>query len=144
MSDENIAEYELKTKVINFLEIAYKSNSGITSSIVKSKNGFTIKVDDQGNAILSGKAGIVRFSVKDEFRNYGVDLKVASLMFSGSHDGKLHYHASFKFMGMSEIKFKSVIDVKKLILSCSGLLCQAARAMKNRHRVIDQHIQQGQ
>ncbi|MCF6324352.1 MAG: hypothetical protein L3J89_08525 [Gammaproteobacteria bacterium] len=143
MSDnETATSYQLKVKVINFVELAYKSNGDITASLIKSRGSFTLKVNDKGEAVLSGKAGMVRFSVKNEIKQFGIDLKVASIMFSGNRNGKIHYTAFFNFMGGAKVEFSSIVDVEKLILSCSGLLCQAARLLKNRHKQIDQSLYQ--
>jgi len=141
-NNETTTSYQLKMKVINFIELAYKSNGDITASLIKSKGGFTLKVNDKGEAILSGKSGMVRFTVKDEIKQFGIDLKVASIMFSGNRNGKIHYAASFNFMGGAKVEFSSIVDIEKLILSCSGLLCQAARLLKNRHKKIDQSLYQ--
>ncbi len=141
-SNEEMNSYQLKIKVINFIELAYKSDGDITGSLVKSKGGFTLKVNDKGEAVLSGKAGIVRFSAKEEIKRFGLDFKIASIMFSGNRNGKIHYAATFNFMGGVKVAFSSIVDVEKLILSCSGLLCQAARMLKNRHKQIDQSLYQ--
>jgi len=141
-NEEEKSSYQLKIKVINFIELAYKSDGDITASLVKSKGGFTLKVNDKGEGILSGKAGIVRFSAKKEVKQFGLDFKVASIMFSGNKNGKIHYTATFNFLGGVKVAFSSIVDVEKLILSCSGLLCQAARLLKNRHKQIDQSLYQ--
>jgi len=143
MSDkEPTTSYQLKIKVINLIELAYKSNGDITTSLVKSKGSFILKINDKGEATLSGKAGMVRFTAKNEIKKLGIDLKIASIMFFGTPNGKIHYTASFNFMGGAKVEFSSIIDVEKLILSCSGLLCQAARLLKNRHKQIDQSLYQ--
>jgi hypothetical protein len=48
-------------------------------SLVKSKGSFTLKVDHDGNSTLFGKAGNVRFSVKDNINSFSMDLKYASI-----------------------------------------------------------------
>lgn len=140
MSDNGTSSYQLKIKVINFIELAYKENEGITRSLIKSKGPFTLKINERGEATLTGKSGVVRFDVNDEIKQFGLDIKMVSVMFSGGNEGKLHYMASFNFLGSVRVEFSSVIDIEKLILSCSGLLCRAARLLKNRHQQIDQSI----
>lgn len=142
MSNEGSSPYQLKVKVINLIELAYKENEGITTSLIKEKGAFTLKINENGDAVLSGKAGIVRFSAKDEIRQLGLDLKVASIMFSSGQNGKIRYVASFSFFGSIQVEFSSALDIEKLILSCSGLLCRAARLLKNRHKQIDQSLYQ--
>lgn len=140
MSESGVSSYQLKIKVINLVELAYKENEGVTTSLLREKGPFTLKVNERGEAMLTGKAGNVRFDVSEEVKQIGLDLKVVTIMFSGSKDGKLRYMASFNFAGGVKVEFSSLLDVEKLILSCSGLLCRAARLLKNRHKQIDQSI----
>jgi hypothetical protein len=140
-NEDSTSEYQLKIKVINLIELAYKSDDKVTVSIVKSKGPFTLKVDQNGNATLSGKAGVVRFAASEEVNKFGIGFKYANIMFFGGN-GKLNYSASFGFDRIGKITFTSFIDVEKLILSCSGLLCQAARLLKNRHKQIDESLLQ--
>jgi len=128
------------------LEISYKSNGEITANLIKSKGPFTLRIDQNGSATLSGKAGTVRFSVKNNVSSFGVDLKYVGVFFSGTGNGKIVYRATFKleaadFKAIS-ITYSSFLDLEKLILSCSGLLCQAAKHLKNRFQKIDRSIQE--
>ncbi len=141
MSNDSANSTQLKIKIIDLIELAYKSNDGVTTSLVKSSGPFTMSIDDQGNAVLSGKAGLVKFSAQDQIKQIGVDLKRASIMFSGSKSGKLHYVASFDFWGGLSVEFASVLDIDKLLSSCSGLLCHAYRLIKTeRHKAIDKSL----
>ncbi len=133
-----ITNTEIKIKIINFLEIAYKTDRKLTASLVKNKGPFTLEVDNTGNATLSGNAGVVTFSVLDEIKQFGLKFKYASVRFSGNKQGMINYQASFG--APIEISVMGFIDVENLILSCSGLLCIAARAMRNRHHLIDKSI----
>ncbi len=65
-------EIEIKIKLLKFLEIAYKMDSNLTTVIVKDKGPFTLSVDNTGKVTLSGKAGVVEFSVNDEIKEYGI------------------------------------------------------------------------
>lgn len=142
MSDEDpTSTYQLKIKVINLIELAYKSDDTVTVSVVKSKGPFTLSVDQNGNATLSGKTGVVRFSANEEVQKFGIGFKYANVTFFGGNK-KLNYSATFGFDRIGKITFTSFIDVEKLILSCSGLLCQAARLLKNRHKQIDESLLQ--
>ncbi|KKO47155.1 hypothetical protein WG68_00420 [Arsukibacterium ikkense] len=140
MSENSVSSYQLKIRVINFIELAYKENDGVTTSLIKEKGPFTLKVNERGEAMLIGKAGTVRFDVSEEVKQIGLDLKMVSVMFSGGREGKLHYMASFNFAGGVKVEFSSILDIEKLILSCSGLLCRAARLLKGRHQQIDQSV----
>lgn len=124
-------QHKIKVTVLKLIELAYKEDEGITTSLVKSKGSFTLKVDQSGEVTLSGKAGVVRVSASEEVKSFGVDFKFMSLMFF-SNGRKLHYMGNIKF-GVASIEIKSVLDVKELILSCSGLLCRAARSLRDRY-----------
>lgn len=141
-NEESTSNYQLKIKVINLIELAYKSNGDLTASIVKDRGRFSLRVDHNGRAKLSGKAGVVRFSATEEVNQFGLDLKLASIMFFGTDSEKIRYTATFKFAGGLDIKFSSSLDVEKLVLSCSGLLCRAARSLKQRHKMIDKSLPQ--
>ena len=84
---------------------------------------------------------MVKFSGKPELDEMGIDLEYGSVMFSNIGNNKLAYTASIKFKSVAKIEYSSVVDVEKLILSCSGLLCRAARGMKNRDRQIDKALE---
>lgn len=91
-------------------------------------------MSQDGKATLSGAAGLLTFSVSEEVKAIGVDFKYASIMFSGNKDGNLRYMATFG-LG-SPVRVNGALDVEKLILSCSGLLCSAARAARQRYKLI--------
>lgn len=131
-------EIEIKIKLLKFLEIAYEEDGTLTAAIVKDKGPFSLSVDSSGNASLSGKAGVVKFSVREEIKEYGFDFKYVRAMFSGNKNGMIQYSLSFGIG--SEVIVKGMLDVEKLILNCSGLLCRAARAYKFRAQMIDKSI----
>ena len=129
---------EIKIKIIKFLEIAYQTDGKLTTALVKDTGPVTLSVDNTGKATLSGKAGIVSFSVDKEIKQYGLKFKYASVMFSGNRQGMVNYRASF---GVPiEITIMGFIDVENLILNCSGLLCRATRALRNHYQLIDKSI----
>lgn len=129
-----ISKYELKLKIVKFLEIAYDSDEQAILGFVRSAGPFKLRVSQNGKAILSGAAGLLTFSVSEEVKAIGVDFKYASIMFSGNKDGNLCYMATFG-LG-SPVRVSGALDVEKLVLSCSGLLCSATRAARQRYKVI--------
>ena len=139
MNPNSPKKSELKIKVIRFFEIAYDNNGQLTTAIVKSGEPFTLSITPNGTATLSGKAGHLSFNVSEETKSFGFDFRFVSLHFRGTKDKQIQYSATFN-LGYISIHYFSNIDVKNLILSCSGLLCIAARAMKNRFKLIDQSI----
>ena len=139
MSDEN-AERKLKITVIKLLEVAYSNNEGITTKLVRKAGPFTMRIDEKGRVELSGKMGHFKFDGKPTLEKMGVDLKMASLMFSNAGNNRLNYSAKIKLAAV-ELEYSSTLDVEELLLSCSGLLCIAARAMKDRTNQIDRSLQ---
>lgn len=135
---KKVTSTEVKVKLLRFLEIAYKTDGKLTTALVKDKGPFSLSVDNKGNASISGKAGIVKFSVAEEVREYGINFNYVSVMLSGNKDGIVHYRGTFK--SFVEVSINGFIDVEQLILHCSGLLCIAARALKNRYKMIDKSI----
>lgn len=95
-ADVEPTTYQINVKVLDYIELAYNENKEITVNLVKSKGAFSLKVDQNGNATLTGKAGIVRFSVNNTGDKIGFDLKCVSIMFFGERSGRnLHYSATF-------------------------------------------------
>jgi hypothetical protein len=45
------------------------------------------------------------------------------------------------FVAVAAISVSGSFDIEQLILSCSGLLCKAARALKERNRAYDFELQ---
>ncbi|AFU98416.1 hypothetical protein M5M_06105 [Simiduia agarivorans SA1 = DSM 21679] len=54
---------------------------------------------------------------------------------------RVGYTATFSLEIISVI-VSGNFDLEKLITSCSGLLCKAARALKGRHQAYDAELQQ--
>ena len=137
MSQPN--EAQLKVRLFRILEIAYESDGDLTTSIVRSQDPFTLTITSNGTATLSGKAGKLVFNASEETKSIGFDFKFATLQFMGSQNGQLRYAASFT-IGFTSISFRGTFDVEKFILECSGLLCIAARLLKNRNNQINEAI----
>lgn len=53
---------------------------------------------------------------------------------------KVGYSATFNLEVIS-LTVIGGFDLEELITSCSGLLCQAARALKGRHKAYDMELQ---
>ena len=112
----------------------------MTASIVRSHQPFTLTVTSNGTATLSGKAGKLVFNAGEETRTIGFDFKFASLHFMGAQNEQLRYSASFT-IGFASVSFSGSFDVEKFILECSGLVCIAARLMRDRKAKIDAAIE---
>jgi hypothetical protein len=53
---------------------------------------------------------------------------------------KVGYSATYSFEIIS-VTVKGEFDLEALFTSCSGLLCQAARALKGRHQAYEMELQ---
>ena len=133
-------ERKLKITIVKLLEVAYSNNEGITTKLVRKAGPFTMRIDEKGKVELSGKMGHFKFDGKPTLEKMGVDLKMASLMFSNGGHNQLNYSAKIKLAAV-EFEYSSTLNIEELMLSCSGLLCIAARGMKDRTNQIDRSLQ---
>ncbi len=133
--------YSLKLSVARFLELSYASNEGLTASILREVGPASISVDSNGFATLSGKAGVVRFSASEAIQELGLQVRRIGISMDVNEQGELDYTARFLFVGTLALSVRGTIDVEQLILSCSGLLCRAARALKGRTASTNREIE---
>jgi len=138
MSDAH-SNFQLKLTVARFLELSYRENEGLTKKLVTSAGPLKLKVDEDGNGSLMGSVGVVNFSASDAIKDIGLSFKGASVAFGSDRNGNLTYRASFTFVGITPL-IRGTIDVEKLIMSCSGLACRAARAIGNRQDLVDMEL----
>ena len=120
--------------------MAYSKDKGITTKIVRGKGTFKLTVDKDGKAILSGSAGVLTFEGDTVLSTLGAKVKNVSISFSHGDNNKVNYMAMYSFSGAANITISGGFDLEELILSCSGLLCRAARAMKGRSAAYDSEL----
>lgn len=130
---------ELRLTVAKFLELSYRQKEGLTSQLFRQQGNLKLTVDQSGNATLSGNAGVVAFSASESLRSIGVSVRAVTVLMTVDGDGLIHYNASFR-LGINTLMVRGAIDVEKLITTCSGILCRAARAMRNRPAQIDREL----
>ena len=133
------SEAELKVTLFKILEIAYRNEENLTASIMRSQHPFTLIITSNGTATLFGKTGKLIYSVSEETQSIGFDFKFASFQFLGTQNGLLRYGASIT-IGFTSITFRGSLDVEKFIFECSGLVCIAARLLKDRKKQIDEAV----
>lgn len=131
---------ELKITIAKLIEVAYSKDKGLTTKIVREKGPFKLTVDQDGQAGLSSKFGIVNFSGSDALDKIGANIKSISVNFSNHGGDKIKYTAIIDIKA-AKMAISGDFDIEALITSCSGLLCQAARALKGRHHVYDMELQ---
>jgi hypothetical protein len=132
---------ELKLTIAKLIEVAYSKDKGLTGKIVLSKGPFKLTMDDDGNAMLSGKAGTLSFSGAPTLEKMGLSLKRVSVNFSNEGEGRVHYVASVGIKGTT-LGIAGDFNIEDLITSCSGMLCQAARSLKGFDSTVDSQMQQ--
>ena len=123
---------KLKVTIAKLIELSLESNKNIALQVVRSKGPIKLTVDQAGNATLSAKAGILTFKGDPALEGLGMAVKFVSITLERNSGGMLKYTGSFK-IGFATLFVSGDFDIEKLILSCSGLLCVAARAMKHRN-----------
>lgn len=131
---------EAKVTVAKLLELAYSKDKGLTVKIMAQKGSAKLTVDQDGKATLSGSAGVLTFDGDPALKEIGADVSRVSVSFTNQDAMKIGYNATFH-AGIATMSAAGSFDLETLITSCSGLLCQAARAMKGRNRAYDQELQ---
>lgn len=136
----NPTNAELKVTIAKLIEVAYSTNKGITTKIVLKKGNFKLTVDQNGQAVLSGSAGILTFSGEPVLQAIGAKIKRVSVSFSKGEGNLVNYKATFSLEIIS-LSVGGSFDVEELITSCSGLFCKAAKAMKERNILYENELQ---
>lgn len=132
---------EVRITVARLLEVPYSQDKGITTALVREVGPVTLTVDESGQATLSGKAGRVAFVGQDTLQEIGVSAGVFRAMMSVDESGDLRFNARVR-VGVASVSASGSVDVEKLITTCSGILCQAARALQGRPSQVDRQLQE--
>jgi len=137
----DLTRSEIKITIAKLLEVAYSKDKGMTTKIMAKIGNARLTVDQDGAATLSGTAGILTFSGKPVLDKIGVKLKKVSVDFTNEGGTKIGYRASVSLYEIAGITVIGEFDLEALMLSCSGLLCIAARAMKGRSQAYEMELQ---
>ena len=130
-------DVKVKVTIGKLIDVAYSRNKGLTAAVLKSKGNLKLTVDTQGHAVLSGDAGMVVFKADSALKELGAKVKNVSIFFSkGKGDFDLNYTAMVSFFGTASISTSGDFNLKKLLLACSGILCNSARALTSRDEKI--------
>lgn len=130
---------EAKITIAKLVELAYSRDKGMTAKIMAKKGSAKLTVEQNGNATLSGSAGILIFSGTPVLEKIGVKIKRVSVSFSNKGGMKVSYTATYD-LEYIKLSVLGEFDLEELITSCSGLLCQAARALKGRHHAYEMEL----
>jgi len=136
----NLTRTELKITIAKLVEVAYSKDKGLATKIVRAKGSFKLTVDQNGDARLSGKMGAITFSGSETLDKIGANIKFVNVSFSNGGSSNIKYTAMIDIKS-AKIAISGSFDIEKLITSCSGLLCRAARALKGRHHAYDMELQ---
>jgi hypothetical protein len=78
--------------------------------------------------------------IYSELQKEGVPKIFLSITFSHGNGNNVNYTAMYSFSGAANISVSGSFDIEELILSCSGLLCRAARALKGRNAAYEMEL----
>lgn len=123
------SQTELKLAVARFLELSYATDGTLTARLMREVGPLKLSIDSHGAASLDGRAGKVTFSAQKSLRELGMELRMADISMHVDDQGLIQFTASFRFLRAMSATTRGSIDVEKLITSCSGLLCKAAKAL---------------
>lgn len=131
---------QLKLAVGRLLEASYSADKELTVSIIQASSNAQLTVDSQGNARLSGSAGALTFDGAPALNTLGVSYKRVSVNFTNQDDMEVGYRATIN-LAIISVSASGRFDLEELITSCSGLLCQAARALRGRNQAYEDELQ---
>lgn len=128
---------QLKLTIAKLIELSIDTNKDAAVKIILGKKPFRLTVDQNGHAVLSSQLGTLSFKGSPALEEIGIDVGLVSVNFSRSDedDKTINYTGAIK-VGIATVSISGSFDVEQLILSCSGLLCIAARALKGRTKLI--------
>lgn len=124
----------IKVSIGRILELSYSKKKGVTTSLLTETKNFKIKIDRNGRVKIDGSAGIITFGGDPALQELGAKLKMASITFREGDGGNIEYEATYHFYGSVDIAVSGSFDPFELVETCSGLLCQAARAINADYR----------
>lgn len=85
--------------------------------------------------------GIITFSGNPVLKQIGTKITFLSVGFENRDGMDIQYKAGVK-VGLGTISVSGTFNLEKLITSCSGLLCNAARALKNQRSERDRALEE--
>lgn len=130
---------ELKLTVARILEVSYRTDAGITAKLMREAGRVTVSVDHTGMATITGRAGVVVVSVAEATDALGVYVRAVTILMSADGSGGIRYNAEFR-LGVAAVGVSGSIDIERLILSCSGLVCRAARMLNGRSDQLNRQL----
>jgi hypothetical protein len=131
---------EAKITIAKFIELAYSKDKGLTEKIIAQKGSAKLSVNQDGKATLSGSAGNLTFSGTPVLENIGAKIKRVSVSFNNKDERNIGYTATFDLTYI-KLSVSGKFNLEDLVTSCSGWLCQAARALKGRNHPHDLKLQ---
>lgn len=130
-------ELQLKVTIAKLIEVSYSKEKGFVKSAIAEKGRLKIKVNQSGKVILTAKGKNKSFYASPEMIGLGTTFKMASVTVMSKGED-IRYSAKFYFWRKAaSVAINGTINFEKLILSCSGLLCRSARAMKESKKRIE-------
>ena len=136
----SISKSELRVTIAKVIALAYSSDGEMTLKILSEKGSARISVDQNGHATLSGSAGFLTFSGRPALEEVGVKIKRINVNFA-NHDGMKVGYTAAADLGSIQVSVVGSFDLESMITSCSGWLCQAARALRGRSEVHNRELQ---
>ena len=128
-----ITKVNIKISVGRLLQLAYASNNDMTATILNSNSSFSLLYNPTTDKFkLTGSTGTVTFSGKKAVDSLGFKVKNVSIKFTNGEGGVINYTGTYTFLKAGSVSISGSFDVFKLITSCSGFLCNAARLLSGR------------
>ena len=125
------SDMEIKLVILKLFELAYSEDKGLVTKILQQPGSFNISVDQSGSATISSSVGIMTFKGSPALKEIGLKIKSVSISFTNGGGFNVGYVGKINFGGLlGVLSLSGSFNIEKLLMSCSGLLCIAARGMR--------------
>ncbi|WP_087024878.1 hypothetical protein [Thaumasiovibrio subtropicus] len=133
-------EQEVKLTLLKVIELSYKSDKGLTTSIFKSSGAFKIAVNQNGQATIAASAGNVTVSLSDTV-NLGVKFKALSVSGNINSNGDLSYKGQVT-AGVFSASVSGKFNIVEFLDTCQTRLCYYSSRSRNLDRAMEHHLKQ--
>lgn len=91
--------------------------------------------------ILLARPQFDHLGITFTLKEIGVSAGVFRAMLSVNESGDLRFNARVR-VGIASVSAGGTIDVEQLLVTCSGVLCRAARALSGRPAQVDRQLRE--
>ncbi len=134
----SINKGKIKLTIAKLIELSIDTDRKTTIAILKKKGVAKITVDQNGKVTLTGSGKLLTFSGDPALEKMGIKVKRMTINLSNLDGMNVGYTASISGPYGVSLSLSGSFNLERLIMACTGLLCSAARALKNRDKQLQE------